>query len=546
MSKRKDRMSEIAFHAIPPVGSEEHNQLIKKLEKQRNGNAKLNKAIKSVAKKGAALISVQEVNGAGYQADSMLREYNLEYNGRVYGGTLHDMPGSFNVVEAFNSFIPPSATFKLRQESDHLFSLNEFIDYVTSSSFDDTNLSFLHDIKEGICHSYNSVSQPLDLTFPTNNGKEYCFSATSFIRFGNEISMLLVAGQICDLNKKTEEITNHVNQREMFSHRAHIKPSKELKALATPLELDSNLLKTLVLVRFDLETQTIDTRYIYEDWGNSYQGQTDDISAYIKSNGELIDPKLEDLVKNMSKKMDESQALFNLCKTCLFLPKYFIDNEESVSIQRVPTDFLEFRKKLKNRKILSLVEAEQKITYRDVYTLEGSERNYPDRSEFITPDFNVETTGFWKRLPVQSKGVGKNGQVVYGRTWVTQTLSWQEVETKSQALTAVRSKVKIDAANAGYIYVMRSAAHDKDIFKVGLTRRNSDVRARELSRSTSSPDQFLVVEDWYVKDCVLAEKLIHSRLSKYRVNPKREYFKTRYNVIFSAVDEVINELEQLN
>jgi len=546
MSKRKDRMSEIAFHAIPPVGSEEHNQLIKKLEKQRDGNKKLNKAIKSVGKKAAALISVQEVNGAGYQADSMLREYNLEYNGRVYGGTLHDMPESFNVIEAFNSFIPPSATFILRQESDHLFSLNEFIDYVTSSNFDDTDLSFLNDLKEGVCHSYNSVSPPLDLTFPINNSKEYCFSATSFIRFGNEISMLLVAGQICDLSKKTEEIINNVNQREMFSHRAHIKQSEELKALATPLDLDSNLLKTLVLVRFDLETKTIDTRYIYEDWGNSYQGQTDDISAYIKSNGELIDPKLEDLVKNMSKTMDESQALFNLCKTCLFLPKYFSDNEESVSIQRVPTDFLEFRKKLKHRKIISLVDAEQKITYRDVYTLEGSDKNYPDRSEFITPDFNVETTGFWKKLPVQSKGVGKNGQVVYGRTWVTQTLSWQEVENKPQALTAVRSKVKIDGDNAGYIYVMRSAAHDKDIFKVGLTRRDTDVRAKELSRSTSSPDQFLVVEEWFVNDCVLAEKLIHSRLSEYRINPKREYFKARYNIIFSAVDEVINELEQLN
>jgi hypothetical protein len=64
-----------------------------------------------------------------------------------------------------------------------------------------------------------------------------------------------------------------------------------------------------------------------------------------------------------------------------------------------------------------------------------------------------------------------------------------------------------------------------------------------LSRSTSSPDHFLVVEEWYVKDCLLTEKLIHEKLNKYRVNPKREYFRARYNIIFAAIDEVIGEIE---
>ena len=48
---------------------------------------------------GTALVQVQHVNGAGLRADTQLREFNLEYNGRVFKGSLRDMPASFNVVE---------------------------------------------------------------------------------------------------------------------------------------------------------------------------------------------------------------------------------------------------------------------------------------------------------------------------------------------------------------------------------------------------------------------------------------------------------------
>lgn len=90
---------------------------------------------------------------------------------------------------------------------------------------------------------------------------------------------------------------------------------------------------------------------------------------------------------------------------------------------------------------------------------------------------------------------------------------------------------------------MRSAAHEKNVFKVGLTRRTPEERSNELSRSTSAPDHFHVMEEWDVVDCVQAEKLIHERLNEFRVNPKREYFKAPYKVIFRVIDSVIDELE---
>ncbi|MFC1860598.1 GIY-YIG nuclease family protein [Chloroflexota bacterium] len=105
------------------------------------------------------------------------------------------------------------------------------------------------------------------------------------------------------------------------------------------------------------------------------------------------------------------------------------------------------------------------------------------------------------------------------------------------------SSRNLDTQEKGYIYVMRSAAHAKDIFKIGLSRRSSEIRSAELSRTTGVPDQFLIVQEWEVSDCVKAEKLIHHALLKYRMKPEREFFKAPYKVIVKVIGEVIVEVE---
>lgn len=290
------------------------------------------------------------------------------------------------------------------------------------------------------------------------------------------------------------------------------------------------MLDHVILTRIDLQTQTFNARYVYEDWGQTYHGQTDDLSSYTDHEGKFIDKEAEKHYINMPKTMDEYQAIFELCKTCLFLPDYFNAKAEDVVVERHPTGYIEFSRKLKNRKTLSLIDASCKIFYREPYVIHPEKRKYPDRAEFLTPEIKIEDTGFWKRIPLQSQGQDKNGNTITGRTWITKTLSWVESPSENNNLSIKRKNYEIKDENSGYIYVMRSAAHQKNIFKIGLTTREAEVRAKELGRSTSSPDQFLVVEEWYVKDCFLAEKLIHEKLDEYRVNPKREYFKARYDI----------------
>lgn len=69
-------------------------------------------------------------------------------------------------------------------------------------------------------------------------------------------------------------------------------------------------------------------------------------------------------------------------------------------------------------------------------------------------------------------------------------------------------KLLINFKNKGYIYIMRNVFYDKDIFKVGLIRREIEIRVKELY-SIGVLDKYLVVEEFEIVDCVLVEKFIY-------------------------------------
>jgi hypothetical protein len=458
----------------------------------------------------------------------------------VLRGGLEDLPGSFNVGEAFQKFLPPSATFEIRPERDHLFSFDDFVDHLTSTS--DFVQDDIGDFTEhAVIYSYNSTSDPTNLEFSTKTGKTYGFSSVSLIRFGREVSMILLAGRICDLEKESVRI-REFEPTESFAHRAHIQPNADEVLRAAPLFEGSDLWKTVVLARFELDSRTVDVRYVYEDWGRLYHGETDDRNSFLDNTGNFINEKAKVAYEKSGNRISEYDALFELCKTCLMLPKYFDVHDDEIVIERHATEFLEFRKKLSNSKYVSRVGSAHQISHRNVKVLPKKTQRTPNKSEFYAPNYKVETKGFWKRLSPNAVGRDKNGNAIHGRTWVSQTESWVE-EVDGAPIVATKLKVPVNSENAGSIYVMRSAAHQKDIFKVGLTRRDCEQRARELTRTTGSPDQFLVVQEWAVSDCVLAERLIHEELQLYRINPNREFFKAPYTVIRSAIDSVVDALE---
>lgn len=156
-----DRMKEIGRWAIPPVGTAERKLLEKVLSAYKN-NPEAEQLAKKTYKEEVASCTIQADNGAGLPADKLIREYNTEYNNRSFNNSLHDLPASFNVVEAFNTFLPPSATFKINDEIDSIFSFGDFLNFVTSDQ-SPKDVSAAHEaMEEGVIYSFNSIDDPSD------------------------------------------------------------------------------------------------------------------------------------------------------------------------------------------------------------------------------------------------------------------------------------------------------------------------------------------------------------------------------------------------
>lgn len=165
----------------------------------------------------------------------------------------------------------------------------------------------------------------------------------------------------------------------------------------------------------------------------------------------------------------------------------------------------------------------------------------------ISPDLTIaastlriERSGYWKSLRPDQVGVDRHGSPVHGKTWVSKELTWVEAEGPSEEFHIERNK-ELSGSDPGYIYVLRSAAHPEDVFKIGLTRRDANLRAEELSASTSALDRFLVVQRWSVGNCVRAEARIHERLESYRLSSHREFFKAPYSLIREVIEELLSQ-----
>jgi hypothetical protein len=537
----RDRLDEIAFWAVPPKGSPRRALFENQIERL-NRVPGHRQTIKKMQKRAFALFSVQQSNGAGLLIDRLVREYHGEYNSRLFNHSLHDMPGSFNVMEAFSKFLPHLAVFELREEKDHLFNFNDFLDYVTQDSFDSEHSNIKSLTEEGVVYSFNAFGDPFENKFSTRTDDEFSILGGSIIRFGDEISIMMLGGQHCDLAKESTALREVFASPRMLPHRTHIVPDQELEIRAEPISDKIQLWKTIFLTRFDLATGTVDARYVYQDAGRAYQGYTDDIACYVNSNGDFWSPELEDRFGRTAAKVDEFTPLLEVCKLFLYLPDFFNEHDDDVSMERHKTDFGKKRNTGKFRKLEKLVEVRHKLAARNVATIDLKDVSKPTSRSIATPGLVMQTSGYWKTLDIDEIGRDKNGNAIHGRTWVEKTLSW--VAESTGAVTVNRPNAARQVGNdPGIIYVMRSAAHAKNIFKIGLTRRSSDARSSELSRTTSSPDVFLVVEEWEVTDCRLAESLCHEELDQYRVNPKREYFKAPYSTISGAIARIVSQVE---
>ena len=580
----KDRMRNIGKIVYPySDGSPEDIAFKQRLQKRQEMDPRYRKEMRKKWEYVQAHFMATLANGAGLPADQLLRYYLDNVNQRIWHGGLDNVPVSFNFYEAFLEYEPSLNYFKLLPEIDHSFSLEDFFDYVTSKDCSANPYSCIDLLKENTIYNYSSFDDPHKIMLSTKDGSEYGILSFSMIRRGPEIAVICLGGESVDLKETTDKLRRVEDVPDRIK-KARVPNSEELERKAEPLEKTEDLWRTIASCRLNVEKKTIDVRYFSHDAGDRFIVGTDDANVVIQTLEDHTDMEaLNQRMQEYTERMNEKNTLFEVCQTALLLPLYYAFKITLVRNQPVKTGIEELihDKDINAGTRYAITMKLPKLTtvkYKRVSSLRivDSEKRSPIGRSYSPPLFQVDVSGFWRRLhdPL-SYGKDPIGDPVQGRTWVKGHARWKDRPQEEQRVVFIKSKVSaarriaefeetaysiaspeelsnepIESCEAasttahlqdGYVYILVNASLGQDIFKVGCTSKIPDQRAKEISSSTGVPVPFLVAESWKVSDIYASEKLAHAALKEYRVNTHREFFQASFQTIRKTIERVIDQ-----
>lgn len=95
--------------------------------------------------------------------------------------------------------------------------------------------------------------------------------------------------------------------------------------------------------------------------------------------------------------------------------------------------------------------------------------------------------------------------------------------------------------NPGYVYILSNESL-KDL-KIGYTQNSPYDRSFDLY-TTGVPTPFFVEKFWFVEDAMLCEELIHTRLTRFRTNESREFFRVDLEKAVMAAVQAIDDMRE--
>lgn len=505
-------------------------------KEQLEKNPKRKKEFEKNYKKAVSIHVTQSKNGIGFSQDEELRFFHGEFNSRTWNYGFGALPSSFNVLEGFFKWNPKLFYFELLEEEEHLFSIFDFFDFVTSKNCSGSLEYFIENVEDDLIYNYNIINDIKDLSFSTDDNKEYVIGGVSFVKRGNEVFMLLIAGETGDTKEITKNLPSYDEKQKIKSY---LEPAEGRKREAVKLLGRNDIWKVNIYVRIDLENKTIDSRYIQKDQGNDFLTITDDYGMLERS----IENKdnLEQLIANQTQEIKTYDSVFEAAYNLLFLPEYFDFFDDDVLPEEHPTSLNGENLRKPRFKNQPGFDSKYFFKVKDVWVLDRNVDPLNGTIKLKHTELKIERGGYWQYIGPGKLGKDKNGNPIHSRTWVEKTLTWHESEPESPEVTiSIPNSI---SPNRGYIYLLRNASHELDLFKIGLTTKTVEERAKQLS-GTPSPDKFLIINRWEVKDCVLAEKLIHEKLDGYRLNPKREFFKIPLEEAIEVIIPIIKDINK--
>jgi hypothetical protein len=572
---RQDRFKEMGKHTIP-----DHRLLPKAIRDTvanlpREERRRRDRLIKKSYRVASQHMHADSDSGAGYPIDKQLREFLLEYNERQLAHGLMTMPSSFNVFEGFLEFhvVYPVHYFAIRSEKDHLFSLGDFLGFVTSADSQAYDMRSLFELQEGIIYNFTPVGDVRELAFLHADSSRFVIGGFTMVRREEQLHWAMVGGPICDLAEKTRDLLADPITK-MAGHKppekAFVNISPTLEHRAEPLAGTDDVWKTVVFGRFNLHNAKHEVRYVGHDHGNAYRFTMDDPEALKPGDTNRL-TEHERLMLDMAMEgLEAERLLFEIAETCFRLPAYFAFRITLIRETKRETAIAALSNVERFR--IAEVSADKRPLFRTVAALDVIDiGRQPVIRSYAPPQYKVEVDGFWRRLDPTALGKDALGNPVKGRTWVKGHLRWRArpereatvfvkssiaaAKAKAAAIAASDSTATIlgdwvppiypveiepDTVTSGWLYVMRCPLMDDDIYKVGWTSRVPKVRADELSAATGVPSAYIVVETWEVDDGRHTEGTVHIALSAYRINPRREFFKASFAKIRAAIVQVIS------
>ena len=492
---------------------------------------------------GRLIVAVQINNGLDKLNENTLRYYLSEYAGRFLEFGPHSFPTSFNVLEPFFTFNPHNSIIQLNDEEESYgVSLLDFLDFVTESNFSLNNIDFYENIPEKIIYNFSFATGFDEISFSNSLGKTFIIGGLSLIRQGNEVSILIQAGESYDKQEAIEYFKKNTKkdlQGSLTSHKKSLglKVTNEEPKVVHFEEREDLWLHSVALL-FDLENNCIDIRYVARDDNASYKVFTDDYPAIFSRQDSLSEEEKKEYYANLLRELSNYDAVFDFAKYCLALPYYIFEKEKRIVDVTYETNLNKIIKGPLSKKEYALVPTKYKIFAKPFYYLESNSQAVIKKIELNDESFKVEKSGYWKRIGMEEEGYDKSGNKIVGKTWVERNDVYY---SNPKGVTKVDEVEHFDTEHAGYIYIMRQPAYEENIFKVGLTTRTTEQRRKELS-NTSSVDNFFIINSYHTKDCISAEKQIHNELEKYRLTSRREFFRCDLRIILDTCERIINKI----
>jgi hypothetical protein len=543
MKSNINRRQKMSVGILPPKNSKEYFETVQFLEAQFGNDKEHNAFVQKSWEKVHRSLEAQLLSNCDLITELSLRNYLSEFNGRAWKHGLRSMPVMFNIMEAFFNYKTPEIYFELIEEENYLISFFDFIDFITSNNFNENKELLDESISPDIIYNFNIGKDLEKIKFKTENGSEFIIAGVSIIRRENEITLLMTTGK-----KKESEISLDINSLDFATDNPDkIKLLEKAKADAKNEVLDYEYIddeniyiKVLVACRIDFESMTIDARYVAEETTLMFNLITDEIDGFVDTDGKFFSADLEETYNLGREQIEAYNAIFEAIKFSLYLPYYFNENEKFITEENLETHFKAISKNpLTKRKYKDVFG--YKASVKSLYSLDLHDSLSPDKITLRDDLFKVQSSGYWKKLNLDEIGQDKKGNSIHGRTWVNKNLTW--FEAKEEDLIVEKEEEGFREKNAGFIYILRNPTMDENIFKIGLTKNEVAERVKQLSK-TSVPDKFYKSQEWNVKDCIRAEKEIHQILNEYRVDPRREFFKIKYDKAISVIKDVVDRINK--